>query len=156
MGIIEKAVGTALVVGIGAAVSNFIKRHQTDEAPPPEEPESPALNDLYIPYALAEQTRIFLHLLAKSRNKHLVPDALRESITAWLNEHDTQLLSWLASNYGPGVLMYADRITKSVFDHQAQVTGVSYSRAESDLLSRLEDEFEEDGDAQPNSAATGS
>jgi hypothetical protein len=99
--------------------------------------------DIQLPYALADQARIFLHFLAK--NTKIGEDA-KALIIEWLEKYDTYLTEWLLEAYGFWGWMAANEITVHVSEQFYAAARGAVDGAEAELFQRLEEEMG-DGDA---------
>lgn len=113
-------------------------------APPPQDNYTPQPYELFLPYAIQEYPRTFLHLLKTSPE---LSEHLRQMVEVWLQSYDQMLYDWLQNAYGPGVGRIADTITRQVMQQQQMQAESEAKRAVDNQISDLETQFKDGDDA---------
>src|SRR5271154_6799453 len=94
--------------------------------------------EITIPFALAEQPRIFLKWLA---GHSTLPEATRERIAEWLGDHKQKLGTYLISQYSQAAMYAADDLSRRLSAEFEQTVLRDVRQANQDMFDRLEDEL---------------
>ncbi|MBB5167160.1 hypothetical protein [Mycobacterium sp. AZCC_0083] len=109
--------------------------------PPPIQLNAPRLTEANIeeaykiPFMIAEGPRLMLNFLALSSN---LPEAYRNMISQWLHGYNEELMTYLASHYGPHAVVECDLIAKKMFEGFVGVIREEREAADAEMFSGLD------------------
>lgn len=124
--------------------------HRKKPIPPPLNPVIPKAQEtadpynIQLPYALADQPRVFLYFLAKNTR---IDDDAKALISEWLDKYDVALSEHLLGNYGFPGWFQANEISAHVSAQFYAAARGAVDAAEHDLFNFLEGDL--DGNVDP-------